>query len=72
MTQAFFSSGTDITNPESIINYISDFVKHFGKSKLVCFHINDSNAPFNSRRDLHQGLGQGYLFKDNLQTIKEL
>jgi apurinic endonuclease APN1 len=71
-TAHIFSSGNPVTNPATMVTYLEKFIKTFGKSKLTCFHINDSKAPFNSRRDLHHGLGQGHLFKDNMDTLKEV
>jgi len=71
-TAHIFSSGNPVTNPATMVTYLEKFIKTFGKSKLTCFHINDSKASFNSRRDLHHGLGQGHLFKDNMDTLQEI
>ena len=71
-TAHIFSSGNKVDNPATMVTYLEKFIKEFGKNKLTCFHINDSKAPFDSHRDLHEGLGQGYLFKDNMDTLKEI
>ena len=71
-TAHIFSSGNKVDNPATMVTYLEKFIKEFGKNKLTCFHINDSKGPFDSHRDLHEGLGQGYLFKDNMDTLKEI
>lgn len=71
-TAHIFSSGNKVDNPATMVTYLEKFIKVFGKNKLICFHINDSKAPFDSHRDFHEGLGQGYLFKDNMDTLKEI
>lgn len=75
-TAHIFSSGRDIRTPEGMINYFNDFDKLIGLKYLTCFHINDSKKELNSRKDMHEGIGNGYIFeKDkggNLNALKEL
>jgi apurinic endonuclease APN1 len=71
-TAHIFTSGNQVDNPATLVTYLEKFIKEFGKNKLTCFHINDSKAPFDSHRDLHEGLGQGYLFKDNMDTLRAI
>lgn len=51
--------------PENLDRFYSDFDELLGLEKLELFHLNDSKVPFGAHRDLHAGLGKGYLFHDN-------
>lgn len=75
-TAHIFSSGRDIRTSEGVKEYFKEFDELVGLKFLTCFHINDSKAVLNSRKDLHEGLGQGYIFgsdKDgSLLALKEI
>ena len=74
-TAHIFSSGRDISNVIGVKKYFKDFEKLIGKKHLTLFHINDSKATCNSRKDLHEGIGDGYIFgKENgsLLALKEI
>lgn len=75
-TAHIFSSGRDIRTPSGVNKYFKEFDKLIGIKHISCFHINDSKAILNSRKDLHEGLGDGYIFgKDkngSLEALKEI
>lgn len=64
-TAHIFSSGYDIRLPNGINTYLDKFNKLIGLDKIGLIHLNDSKADLNSRRDLHEGLGDGYIFSLN-------
>lgn len=49
----------DYINRENIIKYIK------------CFHFNDSKVDLGSKKDRHESLGHGMIFKDNLDVMNE-
>jgi deoxyribonuclease-4 len=55
------ASGFDIRDDAKLGGVIDDFVKHLGKRRLACVHVNDSQAPLGSNRDRHAPLGTGEL-----------
>ena len=72
-TAHIFSSGRAINNVKGTKKYLSDFNKLIGKKHIILFHINDSKAVCNSRKDLHEGLGEGYIYgKDKGGTLLAL
>ena len=56
-----FAAGYDLRTPSSFRAVLQDFDDTIGLSYLKGLHINDSKAPFNSKRDLHQNIGLGFL-----------
>ncbi|KAI8965894.1 AP endonuclease [Daldinia sp. FL1419] len=56
-----FAAGYDLRSPEAFEATITKFNDIVGPSYLKAFHINDSKAPFDSRRDLHANIGTGFL-----------
>lgn len=75
-TAHIFSSGEDIRTKEGVKNYLTEYDKLIGKQHLSCFHINDSKQMLNSRKDQHEGLGEGYIFGEDkggsLDALKEI
>ena len=75
-TAHIFTSGNDIRTKKGISRYLRKFNKLIGFEHLSLFHINDSKVPLNSRRDVHQGIGDGYIFKSsmggNIEALKTL
>lgn len=67
-TAHIFSSGYAIRMPLGMNNYFKEFNKLIGLDKIGLIHLNDSKADINSRRDIHEGIGDGYIF--NIQKIK--
>ncbi|KAF3153356.1 hypothetical protein TWF569_002304 [Orbilia oligospora] len=56
-----FSAGYDLRSPEAYSAVMKEFDEVIGFKYLSALHLNDSKAPFNSYRDLHQNIGLGFL-----------
>ena len=72
-TAHIFTSGHDIRNKKLINQYFKDFDASIGLQNCCLLHLNDSRADFNSHRDIHEGIGRGFIFgKDNDEMIPVL
>lgn len=56
-----FAAGYDLRTPAAFRKTFDEFDKIIGLKYLRALHLNDSKAPFNSHRDLHQNIGLGFL-----------
>ena len=56
-----FAAGYDLRTPTAFQSTLSHFDNVIGMRYLRALHLNDSKAPFDGRRDLHQNIGQGFL-----------
>lgn len=56
-----FAAGHDLRTPEAFAATLAEFKSIVGMEYLRAFHLNDSKAPFGSRRDLHANIGTGFL-----------
>lgn len=56
-----FAAGYDLRTPEAFQKTMKEFDEIVGIKYLKALHINDSKAPLNSHRDLHQNIGLGFL-----------
>lgn len=56
-----FAGGYDLRTPEAFEKTFEEFDQIVGLKYLRAMHINDSKAPFSSKRDLHANIGTGYL-----------
>lgn len=56
-----FAAGNDLRSPEAFKKVLEDFDAVVGMGFLKALHLNDSKAPFDSHRDLHQNIGLGFL-----------
>lgn len=56
-----FAAGYDLRTPEAFHKTMQEFDDVVGMQYLKALHLNDSKAPFNSHRDLHQNIGLGFL-----------
>ena len=59
-TAHIFSAGHDIRSIPKIKSYLNKYKKY--KSHIELIHLNDSKKELNSRRDLHEGIGDGFIF----------
>jgi deoxyribonuclease-4 len=62
-----FSSGYDIVN--NFEDVLFEFDKIIGLEKLKAVHLNDSRYKFNSQKDGHTPIGQGYIGLDSIVKI---
>lgn len=65
-----FASGYDIRTIQGFDEFIRKFDNLIGIQNIQLIHLNDSKNPLNSGVDRHETLGNGYIFKDNLDTLK--
>ena len=56
-----FAGGYDLRTPTAFKTTLDRFDKVVGIKYLRALHLNDSKAPFDSHRDLHQNIGLGFL-----------
>lgn len=72
-TAHIFSSGHDIRTPKLFKTYFTEIFSKFGK-RIALIHLNDSKQPLNSRKDQHEGLGDGTIFSsvENKESLKYL
>ncbi|MCJ1446558.1 MAG: hypothetical protein MMC23_007063 [Stictis urceolatum] len=56
-----FAAGYDLRTLDAFRATMDTFDRLIGVKYLRAMHLNDSKAPFNSRRDLHQNIGLGFL-----------
>ena len=61
-TAHIFSSGYPIRMPLGMNTYLDKFDNLIGLDKVGLIHLNDSKADLNSKRDIHEGIGDGYIF----------
>ena len=68
------ASGVAINTLDGAKAYLAEFERLFGMDKLVAVHLNDNPYPVGSRRDVHEEIGHGALFKTtkNLEALKWL
>ena len=59
-------SGIDINNFD---DYVEDFDKKIGISKIKCIHVNDSLNPISSHKDRHANIGFGTIGFDALIKV---
>jgi deoxyribonuclease-4 len=66
-----FAAGEyDFSKSKEIVRFKKDFKEEIGLKYLKLIHLNDSQTPFGSKRDRHEILGKGYIWKDpRLLTI---
>jgi deoxyribonuclease-4 len=62
-----YSAGYDVVR--NFDQVMQQFDAVIGLDRLKVFHINDSKAPFNSRKDRHENIGQGSLGLDAIRRI---
>lgn len=62
-----FDGGYDIVN--RLDEVMDEFDRIIGLQKLKAVHLNDSKNPFNSHKDRHEKIGEGYIGRDAIQRI---
>ncbi|RDL34807.1 Apurinic endonuclease-like protein [Venustampulla echinocandica] len=56
-----FAHGYDLRSPEAFRKTMDGFASTVGMQYLKALHLNDSKAPFLSKRDAHANIGTGFL-----------
>ena len=56
-----FASGYHVETAEGFDAMLAEIDEHFGLDRLAAFHLNDSKVPFDSHKDRHENIGEGYI-----------
>ena len=65
-----FAAGEfDISKKEEVVRFKKEFDQKIGLKHLKLIHLNDSKCPFNSHKDRHETLGDGFIWKNNRETL---
>ena len=56
-------------NIKDFDSYLDEFDKQIGIDKIKCIHINDSKNPYESHKDRHEKIGEGYIGLDAMAAI---
>lgn len=64
-----FAAGVDLRDETVRQRWFDDFDKLIGINNLAAIHLNDSQYPFDSKRDRHANLGAGELGDDALAAL---
>lgn len=64
-TQHMYSAGIDIRTAGGLQEVIDHFKHRLDVGLIRMIHLNDSAVKLGAHRDMHAGLGDGYLFRDD-------
>jgi deoxyribonuclease IV len=64
-----FAAGYDLSNLEGLERTLESFDKAMGLKRLHLLHMNDSKAPFGSRKDRHWHIGEGHIGLEGFRNI---
>lgn len=56
-----FASGYHVDTAEGFDAMLQEIDEEFGLDRLAAFHLNDSKVPFDSHKDRHENIGEGYI-----------
>ena len=56
-----FASGYHVETTEGFDAMLAEIDEEFGPDRLAAFHLNDSKVPFDSHKDRHENIGEGYI-----------
>lgn len=62
-----YDAGYDIVN--NLDNVLTEFDRIIGLDRLKAIHLNDSKNPFESHKDRHEKIGQGYIGDEAIKRI---
>ena len=64
-----FTAGYDLATAQGLDHMIEEFDALLGLAKLKTLHLNDSKAPFGSKKDRHWHIGKGYIGRPGFSKI---
>lgn len=64
-----FAAGESIQTIQGLENSLNRLEQEVGADALHLFHINDTSAEFNSHKDIHQHIGEGFIGAKVLQWL---
>lgn len=59
----------DLSKIEEVDKMFNDFEKHIGMKYFYLLHLNDSKVPRGSKKDVHELLGQGYIWNKSFDSL---
>jgi deoxyribonuclease-4 len=62
----------NLTKKDEVDKMFMEFDKYLGLDKFNLLHLNDSAVAFNSKKDRHECLTDGYIWKDDDYSLKYL
>lgn len=62
----------DLRRVDEVDRLFEDFDRLLGIDNFYLLHLNDSCVPFGGKKDLHENLGIGYIWKDNFVSLIHL
>jgi deoxyribonuclease-4 len=62
----------DLRKKDEVDKMFYDFDKYIGLDKFNLLHLNDSEVKFNSKKDRHECIGDGYIWKDDNTSLEYL
>jgi len=71
-TAHIFASGYDIKTKETFENFISLWDHYIGLNEITLFHLNDSKENLGCCRDLHEQIGLGFIYKNDVSGLQSL
>jgi deoxyribonuclease-4 len=64
-----FAAGYDLSNKDGIERTLEAFNQTLGLKRLHLLHLNDSKTPFESRKDRHWHIGEGYIGLEGFRCL---
>jgi deoxyribonuclease-4 len=62
----------DLSKEDGVKKMFDDFDNYIGLEKFSLLHLNDSEVPFGSKKDRHECLGYGHIWKEDNKSLKYL
>lgn len=64
-----FAAGYDLRTPTAYTATLAEFDSLVGLDRIKCFHFNDSQFDFGTRRDRHAHIGEGFIGLDGFANF---
>lgn len=68
-TAHLFAAGYEVNTAEGWAGVLDEFDAKIGLEHLGCIHLNDSKVEFNTKRDRHENIGQGFIGEEGFRVI---
>jgi deoxyribonuclease-4 len=68
-TAHLWGAGQDISNADSVQQILQHFDDVIGLNRLKIIHLNDTEMPLGSHRDVHARLGEGIIGEEGLRAL---
>jgi apurinic endonuclease APN1 len=62
----------NLSKRDDIDKMFHEFDKYVGLDKFNLLHLNDSSVPLGSKKDRHECLTSGYIWRDDVESLKYL